>query len=81
MSVIISGMYVPERCSDCYLSVGYGCEIKGLSEMLVKNVIIITQKIKSVSRRSVQLVDVIRMLIGLTDIFVNHIKAESEVEE
>ena len=40
--------------------------------MLVKTVIIIIQKIMFVSRKSVQLVDVIRMLIGLTDIFASH---------
>lgn len=29
MSVIITGMYEPECCKDCYLSAGYGCELKG----------------------------------------------------
>lgn len=29
MAVIISGMYEPENCKNCYLSAGYGCEIKG----------------------------------------------------
>ena len=29
MAVIVTGMYEPECCKDCYLSAGYGCEIKG----------------------------------------------------
>lgn len=29
MAVIIAGMYEPDCCKDCYMSAGYGCEIKG----------------------------------------------------
>ena len=29
MAVIITGMYTPENCKNCYLGCGYGCEIKG----------------------------------------------------
>ena len=39
--------------------------------MLVKNVIITMKAIILVSQKNVQLVDVIRMLIGLTDIFAS----------
>lgn len=40
--------------------------------MLVKTVIIIVQRTILVNRKSVKLVDAIRMLIGLTGIFANH---------
>ena len=42
--------------------------------MLVKTATIITQRTMFASQKSVKLVDVIRMLIGLTGIFANHIK-------
>lgn len=29
MAVIVTGMYTPENCKNCYLGCGYGCEIKG----------------------------------------------------
>ena len=40
--------------------------------MLVKNVIIIVQRTMFANQKNVQLVVVIRMLIGLTDIFASH---------
>ena len=45
--------------------------------MLVKTVIIITQRTILASQKSVELVDAIRMLIGLIDIFARHTR-ESE---
>lgn len=49
--------------------------------MLVKNVITIMKRIMSVNQRSVQLVDVIRMLIGLIDIFANHTRQKARINE
>jgi len=46
--------------------------------MLVRTVITITPKIILVNQKSAQLVAVIRMLIGLTDIFVSLTKQKSE---
>lgn len=46
--------------------------MNGSGETLVKNVITIVQRTMFVNRKNAQLVDVIRMLIGLTDIFANH---------
>lgn len=45
--------------------------------MLVKTVIIITQRTIFAIQKSVKLVDVIRMLIGLTGIFANHINIQN----
>ena len=55
--------------------------INGLIGMHAKNAITIIQRTMFVNQKSVQHVDVIHMLIGLTDIFVSHTKEESEVEE
>ena len=45
--------------------------------MLVKTVITIVQRTMFVNRKSVQLVVVIRVLIGLTDIFARHTRQKA----
>lgn len=47
--------------------------------MLVKNVITIVQRIMFVNRKNAQLVAVIRMLIGLTDIFASHTRQKVRI--
>ena len=49
--------------------------------MYVKAVITIVQRTMFVNRKSVQLVVVIRMLIGLIDIFAKHTKQKARKHE